>query len=279
MRRALFQRRGDRLAGIGIGPGVARDAGETHVAGRQCAGLVEDDVRDARQRFERVGPHAENLAASQRPCGCGQRGRCSKRKCARTRHDEHGNCNRQCPRGIDHPPSDDADRRYREQAGDKHARRAIGQPRDPWPLIRRAFDQSRQRAERRRCTRRSDADSQRTSRLTDPAMTASPTALSRGQLSPVSTASSTLERPSTTTPSTGTDAPAAMRTNGAWLLGQLRHRVRKRGRRGNGTKPLCPFAGISRAIDSSASPAFSRTRSSSILATSTSATNIVTESK
>ena len=85
--------------------GVQRlPAGEPQAAFGQRAGLVEHDVRDARQRLERVGAREHHPAPRQRSGGGRERGRRGQRERARARHHQHGERDRRHAHRIDVPP-------------------------------------------------------------------------------------------------------------------------------------------------------------------------------
>ena len=83
-----IQRSSERQRGFGRGLEPRRplrmNTRHGHPAHRQGSGLVEDDVRDARQRLQRVGARNDDLAPRERPRGRRQRGRRRERQRART---------------------------------------------------------------------------------------------------------------------------------------------------------------------------------------------------
>ena len=120
--RARLERRGDREH-VGRRPVAKRTRrGQPHAPLGQRSGLVERDVRDARERFQRVGPREHDAAPSERARRGGDRRRRRERQRARARDHEQREGHRQHARRVDREPGDRGHRRQREQARDEDRR-------------------------------------------------------------------------------------------------------------------------------------------------------------
>ena len=189
------------------------DAGEPRRPGGQRAGLVEHDVRDARRasrahrcarRIDRRRPSAPAAAASAAGVASDSaQGQDTTSTATATASARAGSIGRPDDRARRCEPSSDGDEPCRDRgrrAGDRGVvRRLPGRP--------GARSRASVVAPPAAVTRTTSG----LSRLTDPAMTRRRDVRARGRLSPVRTASSTLESARDDTPSAGTGAPGATR--------------------------------------------------------------------
>ena len=194
---------------------VGLDGGETRPAGGERPGLVEREHLHARQRLQGGGIADEAAAARQPPDAERGRERRGEADRAGTGDDQHRQPGQQRPierQGL--RPIEHGQRAEDDDEGHGDADHPVGEALDRAAAGQRRRARSGRSAPSgcpfpRRCVRIRSGPSM----LMLPAITAEPAALPTGRLSPVITASSALDSPSSTTPSTGMRSPGRTRTS------------------------------------------------------------------
>ena len=122
----------------------------------QRAGLVEHDVRDLGQRFERVRPRQHDAAARERTGRGRQRGGRGQRERARARHGEDGERDGERARGIGDRPEDRGRERQHQHDRDEDGGDAVRAAHCRGARVRRALGKPQDRGEARvlACRRR-----------------------------------------------------------------------------------------------------------------------------
>ncbi len=121
-----LEQRGDVQALV-VAEACERDAlGDSQLAARQRAGLVEDDAIDFRQAFERIRIGQQNAVTSQVGRCRSERRRHGDSEGARARDHEHGQRGSECLRRIDRQPCGTSDPGANQHIAEKPGGGGIG---------------------------------------------------------------------------------------------------------------------------------------------------------